>query len=95
MSRPDLLDILLLLRRTEVESARRQAAAAIDQHRDSAQSAPSSASCSTVAASAPRPRHRSRCSPSSEGFYNPSRRRSALGYLSPIEHEARAMAKND
>jgi len=30
-----------------------------------------------------------------EGFYNPTRRHSALGYLSPIEYEARAMAKND
>jgi putative transposase len=29
-----------------------------------------------------------------EGFYNPTRRHSALGYLSPIEYEARAMAKN-
>jgi putative transposase len=30
-----------------------------------------------------------------EGFYNPTRRHSALGYLSPIEYEARAMAKNN
>jgi putative transposase len=30
-----------------------------------------------------------------EGFYNPTRRHSALGYLAPIEHETRAMAKND
>lgn len=30
-----------------------------------------------------------------EGFYNPTRRHSALGYLSPIEYEARAMAEND
>ena len=30
-----------------------------------------------------------------EGFYNPARRHSALGYLSPIEYEARAMAEND
>ena len=31
----------------------------------------------------------------SEGFYNPTRRHSALGYLSPIEYEARAMPEND
>ena len=30
-----------------------------------------------------------------EGFYNPTRRHSAQGYLSPIEYEARAMANND
>jgi putative transposase len=30
-----------------------------------------------------------------EGFYNPTGRHSALAYLSPIEYEARAMAKND
>jgi putative transposase len=30
-----------------------------------------------------------------EGFHNPTRRHSALGYLSPIEYEARAMAEND
>ena len=30
-----------------------------------------------------------------EGFYNPTRRHSALGYLSPIEYEARAMPEND
>lgn len=30
-----------------------------------------------------------------EGSYNPTRRHSALGYLSPIEYEARTMAKND
>jgi putative transposase len=30
-----------------------------------------------------------------EGFYNPTRRHSALGYLSPIEYEATAMAEND
>ncbi|SFL17845.1 Integrase core domain-containing protein [Falsiroseomonas stagni DSM 19981] len=30
-----------------------------------------------------------------EGFYNPTWRRSALGYLSPIESEARAMAENN
>jgi putative transposase len=30
-----------------------------------------------------------------EGFYNPTRRHSALGYLSPIEYEARAMAMSD
>ena len=30
-----------------------------------------------------------------EGFYNPTRRHSALGYLSPIEYEARAMAKDN
>ena len=30
-----------------------------------------------------------------EGFYNPTRRHSALGYLSPIEYEARAMAEQD
>lgn len=30
-----------------------------------------------------------------EGFYNPARRHSALGYLSPIEYGARAMAEND
>lgn len=29
-----------------------------------------------------------------EGFYNPARRHSALGYLSPIEYEARAMAED-
>ena len=27
-----------------------------------------------------------------EGFYNPSRRHSALGYLSPIEYERNMMA---
>ena len=26
-----------------------------------------------------------------EGFYNPSRRRAALGYLSPIEYESRSL----
>jgi transposase InsO family protein len=30
-----------------------------------------------------------------EGFYNPTKRPSALGYLSPIEYEARAMAENE
>ncbi len=30
-----------------------------------------------------------------EGFYNPTRPHSALGYLSPIEYKARAMAEND
>jgi putative transposase len=30
-----------------------------------------------------------------EGFYNPTMRHSALGYLSPIEYEARAMAMSD
>jgi putative transposase len=30
-----------------------------------------------------------------EGFCNPTRRHSALGYLSPVEYEARAMADND
>ena len=30
-----------------------------------------------------------------EGFYTPTRRHSALGYLSPIEYEVRAMAEND
>jgi putative transposase len=30
-----------------------------------------------------------------EGFYNPTRRHFALGYLSPIEYQARAMAEND
>jgi putative transposase len=30
-----------------------------------------------------------------EGFYNPIRRHSALGYLSPIEYEARATAKDN
>jgi len=30
-----------------------------------------------------------------EGFYNPTRRHSALGYLSPSEYEARAMAENN
>ena len=29
-----------------------------------------------------------------EGFYNPIRRHSALGYLSPIEYEARKMLMN-
>jgi putative transposase len=28
-----------------------------------------------------------------EVFYHPTRRHSALGYLSPIEYEARAMAE--
>jgi putative transposase len=27
-----------------------------------------------------------------EGFYNPSRRHSALGYLSPVEYERNMMA---
>lgn len=30
-----------------------------------------------------------------EGFHNSTRRHSALGYLSPIEYEAKAMAEND
>lgn len=30
-----------------------------------------------------------------EGFYSPARRHPALGYLSPIEYEARAMAENN
>jgi putative transposase len=30
-----------------------------------------------------------------EGLYNPTRRHSALGYLAPIEYEARAMAENN
>jgi hypothetical protein len=30
-----------------------------------------------------------------EGFYDPTRRHSALGYLSPIEYEASAMAENN
>ncbi len=30
-----------------------------------------------------------------EAFYNPTRRRSALGYLSPIEYEATKMLRND
>jgi putative transposase len=30
-----------------------------------------------------------------EGFYSHTRRHSALGYLSPIEYEARAMAGNN
>ena len=30
-----------------------------------------------------------------EGFYNPTTRHSALGYLSPIEYEARALADNN
>jgi putative transposase len=30
-----------------------------------------------------------------KGFCNPTRRHPALGYLSPIEYEARAMAEND
>lgn len=29
-----------------------------------------------------------------EGFYNPTRRHSAQGYLSPIEYDERAMAEN-
>ncbi|MDB5378437.1 MAG: family transposase [Rubritepida sp.] len=30
-----------------------------------------------------------------EGFYNPTRRHSALGYLSPIEYKARTTAVNE
>jgi putative transposase len=30
-----------------------------------------------------------------EGFCNPSRRHSALGYISPVEYEAGAMAESD
>ncbi len=30
-----------------------------------------------------------------EGFYNPARRHSALGYLSSIEYEVRAMVENE
>ena len=30
-----------------------------------------------------------------EGFYHPTRRHSALGYLSPIQYEARTMAEDD
>jgi len=59
-----------------------------------ASSQPSNASCSRGAASRRRPRHAARCSPSSRAFYNPCRRHSSIGYLSPIdyEHQHHAMA---
>jgi putative transposase len=47
----------------------------------------SNANCSTAAASNPKAQHASQSSSSSEGWYNPHRRHSALDYLSPINYE--------
>jgi transposase InsO family protein len=58
-------------------------------------SLPSSASCSTGAAFRSQAEARMAVYQFIEGFYNPTRRHSALGYLSPIEYEARTTAVND
>ena len=52
-------------------------------------SRPSSASCSIGVGSRHRPKHVSTVFEFIEGFYNPRRRHSSIGYLSPIDYERR------
>ena len=52
-------------------------------------SPPSNASCSIGAGSRHRPKRDSAVFEFIEGFYNPRRRHSSIGYLSPIDYEQR------
>ncbi len=54
-----------------------------------ASSPPSNASCSIAGGSRRRPRRDSAVFAFIEGFYNPRRRHSSIGYLSPIDYERR------